>query len=141
MFTASELIIEIRDLAQLFPDFIYTEQEGSRDECSYLGAAIGHRTGKACIVGQALTRLGVTDEVLEGVEEVPASTAVRIASGDTWPDRQSVRRQLCWMDEVQSNQDEGCAWGDAVRKADRYFAIAAVQEARESGGVSKYFGH
>ena len=126
MFTASELIMEIRDLARLFPDFNYTEQKGYNDDCSYLGAAIGNRTGMACIVGQALTRLGVTVEVLEKMEMEPASDVVlkitgkSDVSGDHTPEAYNLPRSLMWIDEVQGNQDTGRPWEAAVSLADHY---------------------
>ena len=116
-FTSADVVAQVRALAQERPDYVYQRPLGNPEtECSYLTGA----DGQGCIMGQALTRLGVSIEALSTIEgeNVMAALprlAVRTTPSDGW-----------WLRAVQEQQDHGSTWGQAVRRADVQAATRAV---------------
>lgn len=114
--TPKDVLQEMVSIAQDNPDFVYIDQgattNGFIKDCSYLGRAVGDPTGSACIVGRALSNLGVSDETLRSCETVPASgviPAVTVPSnGD---DDFSITMTI---DQIQECQDCGDSWGKAI---------------------------
>lgn len=135
------VIAEVRNLARQKPDFIYTDQEGVPyrvgGSCSYLAATddIGFSIlqdvgkfpqdlsydearqrgllGQRCIVGQALSNLGVSDETLKEHEGVGA----KFLAGRLLEGVKAKESQLLWLESVQAEQDSGETWGEAVQIA------------------------
>lgn len=102
----SDLVAEVRRLADEQPDFIYKQPSGSH--CSYRPQ--GGNDG--CIVGQALRRLGwevpfllddgpIDDNIQEGRFPVDAT-----------------RAEARWLLSIQSWQDCGASWGKAIHYTD-----------------------
>ena len=121
MITVDDVVKEVRSIAIERPDFIYLEQPLENEEdrstnCSYLSAGLYTNEGEGCIVGQALSKLGITDEELRRVENASAADALRAVGveGSTRRDR-----ELNWLNSVQSQQDIGMTWGDAIAWADQ----------------------
>lgn len=123
--TPEKVIAEIRTLAQERPDFVYIDQryeyetEEEREEgfhaCGYAGYTAGSTLGEGCIVGQALSRLGVDEETLLYHDGASGNNVVARLSDD-WasPANSDAYR---WIKMVQRQQDDGSAWGDAVSYA------------------------
>lgn len=133
-FTLQDAVQKIRELAQKQPDFIYTEQpeyqalaNGTEDmpsapQCSYVAGAIGATTGQACIVGQALSSLGVPEGILRQYEGDAGGDLVFCLSGIVLsPEDESTSESVKahrWINDVQTHQDGGLTWADAVSFAD-----------------------
>lgn len=112
---ASDLIQAARELAALYPDAKYDNGDG----CCYSAGEV--RNGppvQGCILGQAAReisheffaqRLATDDFDGEKIAAVPG-----IVGGIN---------QKAWLTEVQSLQDEGSAWGDAVKTANKEFPV------------------
>lgn len=113
-FTPEDVLAEVIKLAEERPDFVYKAQAGSLvDEgCSYLTAGLRTLAGEGCIVGQALTRLGVSDEDLYEVEGDSAIGAVARLRGENLTE---FSRTIQKLGAIQSWQDHGYSWGVAVR--------------------------
>ena len=115
-FTMEDLRREVLALADERPDFVYTTQKereglGSGTFCSYTGAVLYSTKGEACIFGQALTRLGVPQEVLMGNSNT-ISSVLDDYLGFEWAD---VRQVYDPFIAAQQFQDGGTPWGDAVQ--------------------------
>lgn len=123
--TIEAIIAEVRKVAAERPDFVYAEQpervalvkrlnilNGALD-CSYVGAYEGSvdtdQAGEGCIVGQALKRLGVSSYQLRNVEGRSASSAIGYLTGST--------KGTGWLNLVQSGQDGGLSWSEAIANA------------------------
>lgn len=112
-FTAGDVIEEIRVLAAESGGLLY--ESGPEGGCWYV------RDGKpSCIVGQALARLGVPLEFFEKYEGTNAEYG-------GWPLRSLLEEvtggrmtaeEYEWISVVQSRQDTGSTWGEAVAMAD-----------------------
>ncbi len=120
MITVDDVVNEVRSIATERPEFIYLEQPLENEEtrsttCSYLSAGLYTDEGEGCIVGQALSKLGITDDELRRVENAGAADAL-IAVGV-----KGARdlRGFHWLNSVQSQQDIGMPWGDAIAWADQ----------------------
>lgn len=138
--TIDDVVREVRKLATKYPDFNYKNQEGVDNggmSCSYLAGMTSTQykdsalsksgltysearskgiLGKGCIVGQALTRLGVPDEALYEYEHMGADHAVGSIVGHS---EESKAGELLWLLVVQSLQDEGNNWAESVLRADK----------------------
>lgn len=118
MATGKELVAEVRRLAAEQPDFIYGNQEGAEEnECSYFGCAVGDSNGQACIVGQAMTNLGVDMERLEDLEKSGISAGIIAALEDGLVPIKHTGEDAQWLANVQYYQDNGRPWGEAVALA------------------------
>lgn len=138
--TVDDVVREVRKLATKYPDFNYKNQEGVDNggmSCSYLAGMTSTQykdsalsksgltysearskgiLGKGCIVGQALTRLGVPDEALYEYEHMGADYAV---GSNVEPSDSHNYNKLVWLLVVQSLQDEGNNWAESVLRADK----------------------
>lgn len=115
------VIREMRILAQKYPDFVYTDQTSLNQECSYLGAS--QRTpgiGQPCIVGQALTNLGVSRHALVRYEGSSADDLIAYLAfnGDAHAYTDDLSETLLAIDKVQELQDTGSSWGRAITALD-----------------------
>lgn len=114
------VVNEVRKIAAERPDFVYATQEG-RDlpsSCSYVGAIAGFDGGEGCIVGQALARLGHTKEELFRQEAMSADMAVSRLGYRLSSVGLGYANPEVWLQRVQSEQDRGKSWGEAVANTD-----------------------
>jgi hypothetical protein len=122
-FTVGDLINEVLVLANEMPDYVYLAPEDEDDEefvegCSYLRSH--DDATKGCIMGQAMRRLGVPDDVLlehEGQTIVRVLETLGVVDGPMGGDPSTWGTGERWLFDVQQRQDTGEAWGAAVRHA------------------------
>lgn len=118
--TLDDLVAAIRQLTAKYPNFKYTPADNDDPDgsgCSY------HSGGDAlypslfgCIVGQAFRKIGISidpDESFDSADHIIDKYLP--ASGDASEETQRVN----WVTTVQSVQDGGKCWRDAVYTADR----------------------
>lgn len=113
-FTVEDLRREVLALADERPDFVYTAQKereglGAGQSCSYTGALVGSTEGEACIFGQALTRLGVPQDVLMGYAINIDSLLYDEFELDEYDSGYAIA-----FTRAQRTQDRGIPWGKAV---------------------------
>ena len=115
--TPKDVLQEMVSIAQDNPDFVYIDQGAHAPatlsvNCSYLGRAVGDPTGSACIVGRALSNLGVSDETLKSYENIPAGGMIpSLVSASSLSDVKMINI----IDGIQEDQDAGMSWGDAIK--------------------------
>lgn len=121
MTTATQVIEEVRRLAEEQPDFVYSKQEGANanEDCSYFGCFIGNTTGQACIVGQALAKLSVDMSDLKREEDKGFGMGIAEALVGGVVDIPYTEREAKWLGDVQNHQDLGESWAQAVVLADK----------------------
>ena len=124
-FTPMELVEAVRALAQEYPEAVY-EKPGENSVCLYsAGKADG---GVGCIVGQALKRLGCSDEYVSKLDRLDSCGIDHVAKRHFWPDlagwideweeaTEDVP-EINWLSVVQMEQDSGHSWGAALETAD-----------------------
>lgn len=118
----TELVKAIRDLAAESPDFVYTRQEVDPDSlsapCNYWP---DEKNPQGCIVGAAMRKIGHS---LDGIEfrGVAAFTALE----DLALFQPSTG---LWVNNVQSWQDKGLTWSEAVKKADEISWMTSMRDA------------
>lgn len=103
--TGTELVAKVREIAAEQPDFVYKD-EG----CVYVRDGHG-----SCIIGRAAMELGYIDASLEE-QGLNWETVTRLANH---VGIDCTRNEILWLQTVQSDQDAGVPWGDAVRIADK----------------------
>lgn len=120
--TVNRVIEEVRKIANERPDFVYADQPLSTptlqsNSCSYISASYGIPEGEGCIVGQALQKLGISEDALQEHEGYIASgVLIRLDIHDQ--EESEHTPELEWLDTVQSEQDTKKSWGEAIRVAD-----------------------
>jgi hypothetical protein len=121
-FTWEALEAEVVSLATAEPDYI--------DPLSAKGAPCQYQssgTYRGCIVGQALTKLGITDEELMRVERLSPTHVEFAAVFDLPFDRRAngprnSRVAARRITSVQGGQDTGEPWGHALEMAQAVYA-------------------
>lgn len=122
-----DVVKTVREIARENPDRIYR----ARTMCSYVTS--DDNPGEGCLVGQALMWLGVPREFLACLEDSdPDHTGIHhLLMSDCFTDY--LRYDLddptdntytSWLKDVQSFQDIGYKWNQAVELADRKKAEA-----------------
>lgn len=120
MTTATQVIEEVRRLAEEQPDFVYSDQEGAGGgECSYFGCSAGDSSGQACIVGQGLASLNVDMSDLKRKEDTGHGMAIATALEGGVVDIPYTEEEAKWLGDVQNHQDGGKPWAQAVALADK----------------------
>src|SRR5690606_14674281 len=120
--SVADIWAEIQRLADENPGFVYRPQRGGSAGCSYLPAPANP---KGCIVGAALSRLGVAQELLEAYEGSAAAGLIKAALGrDPLVSNRYELTLIKVIGEVQAYQDAGWPWGEAVGRARRKLATA-----------------
>jgi hypothetical protein len=117
-FTAIDVAREVRTLAAERPDHVY--ERGSQTFCTY---APNHPMGapEACLIGQALARLGVPVSTLV-CQKGTAGVLIYDMTGS-----HPMRADICgWLDRVQAEQDDSVPWAEAVALADQCVPLVAV---------------
>lgn len=113
--TTQDLIDEVRKISAEMPDFVY--MTGDVAGCSYFGRGIGDPTGQCCIMGQVFKNLSIdTSKIDESHEGV--STVGELIWDQVIPVTPLNKSQVDWLNLVQSLQDEGISWGEAVSIVD-----------------------
>lgn len=110
----SDLEATIRAVANERPDYRYAPPDrryetaaGSYlpDDVDLLDGSTRHRDG--CIMGQAFTRLGWLNDLVGHDGQAPIDEVYRTAE-----------KALSWLHEIQTEQDNGDTWEEALMKAD-----------------------
>lgn len=145
MITSTEVVQEVRKIAEQNPDFIYGAQRMSGADCSYVGAITfidykyvhpekeskpesviieeyyeklaNGELESPCIVGQSLQNLGVSQDMLLHFEGQTAEAVVEYFADEY------TSYDLQWLYVVQKNQDHGSSWGESVKAADAIHII------------------
>jgi hypothetical protein len=125
MITESELIGEVRQQAHAEPARVY-KKFGVAAACLYRPGTTNPLCG--CIVGEALSALGVPEEVLRRLDGADTRWDPTFGSPVGWGADEAtgiLGEYLAaeaigspWVIEVQGNQDQGMTWEDAVEAAD-----------------------
>jgi hypothetical protein len=122
-FTLAELVAEVRRIAAEQPDHTYQFLTGQRT-CTYAPESVGAggKETQSCLVGQALRALGVPDGFFAHWNRAAfreLSTHL-FDSGDLVHGGDPVAdgRGRLWLERVQSSQDRGNNWANAVAFAD-----------------------
>lgn len=114
MIDLQELVANVRKLAKEYPDAKYRSPDGGG--CYYTrGTVVDGPEAPGCIVGQALPS-HVMDRLIEVDNE--GSGNIPYVLGDAL-DTDYDRGVFLWLDVVQSHQDLGKTWSEAVREGDR----------------------
>ncbi len=134
MIDESDLIGEVRQQAHAEPARVY-KKGGVVGACLYRPGPTNPQCG--CIVGEALTQLGVPAEALARMDGADPDWVPTFGSATGWADDEALvilgghltaeAIQSPWVSEVQAGQDRGMTWEQAVATADG--------EAREHGWV------
>jgi hypothetical protein len=109
--------------------------------CSYVGGSEGCGPGTGCIVGEWLRRQGVDMNVVaaweastlrDGDNAVPADTSAEQLFSDDGPSTPMpylTRSAVMYVTRVQSEQDNGAPWGQAILRADYAFGLGEPRTA------------
>ena len=114
MRTVADIVAAVREIAAEQPDFRYTTDD--EEPCAY-GAPAGQKGSdltQGCIVGRAFDRAGFEYHEVQEAEIIECLAFMGLDSAyDPSPEAQ-------WLYCVQTQQDSGATWGDAVADADRH---------------------
>lgn len=119
--TFDQLDAKVRELVAANPDYVYPRNSL---EGIHYGRCVYNATEKqpSCIFGRAFTELGFPiPEEYEGTSIGPIMQDV-LADADTLISDASGGWALLWADKMQSSQDNGYPWSEALRKADEFKA-------------------
>ncbi len=120
-FTISDLIKEVRRLANENPDFVYPEFKKPHNgrTCSYLKS---EKSDVGCIFGQAI--LNIQPDLKEFLIhfDCEVDSGIKKCLQTLFPDidltyPSTSREQLDWCEKVQDEQDRGSTWGEAIKIA------------------------
>ncbi|MFI2909437.1 hypothetical protein ACG2OD_14425 [Streptomyces sp. PDY-4] len=118
--TDAQVMSTLREIVSESPDKVYEAPESMADEyggCFYVHNNDDGTKSAGCIVGQVLHRLGVSLEDLSKGETYSANAAVALAGV------QGVSEDVVYfLRMVQSRQDRGTPWGEALQFAEEYYA-------------------
>lgn len=116
--TFKQILDKVVEIGNRFPDFKYTNQGGTPHTCSYVHGgfcdpededSLDYIPGQGCIVGQALRALGVSkDDLVKNDLGGTANEIILKLTDDYDPERGRL------LDTIQSLQDGGVVWGEAV---------------------------
>lgn len=115
--TGKQLMKAVRDIAVADPAHVYGRPD-KNTACYYRSPETNEPD---CIIGRALDALGVLPQEM-GLNN---TVSVRVLLGRRAPviPIEAEEAQLVWLSRVQSHQDAGCTWGNAVSKADAAAAL------------------
>lgn len=120
--TTPPIIQAVRDIAAARPDFQYTEQEGyeSLKGCSYISVRPGSTQGEGCIIGQALSKVGIELDAVKKQEFNTTSSPAVDTLATEFPEwfEGCGDNEINWLTIVQERQDNGERWATAVESAD-----------------------
>lgn len=109
------IIKNVRELANEYPDAVYRTPEGWEDDtkCSYIEGKAGN--GEGCIIGQA--SIGSLVKTLDSVSHTSIIKEV-ITNLQGRHLKDVTSEKINWLQEVQTKQDIGETWFEAVQHAD-----------------------
>jgi hypothetical protein len=111
--TEQEFETTVRALAAANPDFVYTDPDSEVGGCSYFPDEMNPQ---GCIIGAALREHGLISDDPSDSEDIDGTGAfVVLHSLLDFPEVSDS-----WFQLVQSNQDQGASWSEAVRLADMH---------------------
>lgn len=132
----SDLVTAVRKMAANDPDHRYmaplsafdgpsdpayvtwVQDVGFQGGCSYVyGSEWGNIVEVGCIVGQAAIEIGIAPADLEA-NEGQAGSGFAAAVFDLDLQDVQVSQEGRWLDIVQTEQDQGSTWEQAVREGD-----------------------
>jgi hypothetical protein len=105
------LLDEVRNIANERPDVTYQNEDCMYDTGKCSDGTVG------CLIGQALTRLDIDPAFLDRGSDTPdiASIIDREIYFEDCDDT-----NISWLANVQSYQDEGLSWREAIRLSDEH---------------------
>lgn len=109
MSVTRKLISAVRNIAEAAPDYVYEKVGGHA--CKYVQNGAG-----SCIVGQGALAAGVPLETVAEWDQAECGSGFGDVCDRIDIDCGSDAAQ--WLIEVQSHQDNGIPWGEAVAAAD-----------------------
>jgi hypothetical protein len=115
MITTLDLEKTVRELATDAPDNVYEKPDDFNTCCYSRGECTNGSVG--CLIGQAMAKHGYDVSLLDFDGSLLASEACAYFN---------IIGRTIWLNEVQSSQDEGHEWLQAISYADRVLATAAV---------------
>ena len=122
MTTTTDLINEVRSIAETYPDFEYNYQVPNHRiyNCSYFPDTVKGHPVRPCIIGQALINLRVPTRDLYELEATQDDTGIseQILTETLRIDIDSPE-DVDWLRTAQKRQDYGDTWSTAVNEADR----------------------
>ncbi len=98
---------DVREFAELFPDTVYASSAAGGCLYEPEGANV-----LGCIIGAGLSKQGFDIETPELDRDDGFVNGLRIDPPSDFPNAR-------WLQRVQSNQDEGMSWSEAVAQTDR----------------------
>lgn len=112
-FTFAAFEAKLREIIAADPGHIYRmgdfhSTDGMGYSCFYLASHPGAH--EACVMGVAMTALGVPDRFLAEREGRPVQAILSEAGVTSLAD--------FWLARLQSEQDHGTPWGEALAEAD-----------------------
>jgi hypothetical protein len=108
------LVAAVRKLAADRPDFTYSRP--SANSCLYRPTKQAGGGMSGCIIGEGLRACGISTTGLDTESDADiGSHLARVNKSHTHEAR--------WLAEVQSNQDFGRSWGEAVVAADKEWPL------------------
>lgn len=123
-FTLEDVIARVRALADEKPDFVYQKPEGA-SICKYVAGKFSDDSARPdCIMARALHALGVSLKFLQCFEGAAVETVLG-GMGLRW--EPETEQQSEWLRAVQYGQDNGMAWGNAVKESDLAYPLPLTE--------------
>lgn len=112
--TAEQLVQKVREQAQAHPDKVYRKdpEVNSGSACVY-----AHSKEPGCIIGWALHDLGWSLDDLRTLDDFDDAGIVDLVDDGNIPGVTLDQAGVDWLSRVQSLQDSGERWGEAVAQA------------------------
>jgi hypothetical protein len=113
--STTDLADAVRRIAAEFPGCTYdAEIDGIGNSCVYFKQGCA-----SCLIGRGLAALGVK---FEDISEYNNQTQIDSLVVELFRSDLVNVKSLDWLLEVQSQQDKGVSWGEAVARADIFIA-------------------
>lgn len=110
-FTQEEFVAKVEELAIIYPDRI-SEKFGTDGSCRYFD----DDRNPSCIMGHALHAFGVG----QGTHVVTEGVSIKAVLPNFTEMDEPTRN---YLNELQTHQDEGLPWGEAMQVAKAYYPI------------------
>ena len=122
---ASEIEQEVRSIAEKNPDFVYDRPDPNR------GCLYAYDGKPSCIVGHALSNLGVEIEFLQHLDTAIDGGVGVLEALQTYDEFEIDDDQAAdLVSLVQNFQDSGVPWGQAVEAAEEEAAKMAERSVK-----------
>lgn len=115
--TSKDLVEEVRRVADAEPEYIYLKNSGRFPrKCSYFGKTLGVEEGNPCIIGKALSNLGVDMTAVKKLERRGEDPAISVLLKEGHINVEVVDdADIAWLFAVQNKQDLGMNWAESVK--------------------------